>query len=259
MARYRFVDLSVSLRNGAQEPDPPQIEYIDHAQGARRYAALWDIPATAFEDGKFAAVERVSALTHNGTHVDAPWHYGDMSEGARARTIDELPLEWFFNDGVVLDMRHKRPGDAIEAGDLQAELHRIGYRLKSLDIVLIHTGTARFFNEPGNWNMNPGMTRASTLWLIDQGIRVMGIDAWGWDRPFDRMIAEAQAGARTLWEAHYAGKQREYCQIEKLCNLEAIPCPFGFKVAVFPVKIAGASAGWARPVAIIDEDAAADA
>lgn len=254
MGRLLFIDLSVPLKNGAQEPDAPHIDYVDHAAGAKRYAGMWDIPMSAFPEGKFAAVERVTALTHNGTHVDAPWHYGDTSEGQRARTIDEMPLEWFFSDGVVLDMRHKKRGEAIEVPDVQAELERIGYRLKPLDIVLVHTGTAKRFDEPNNWNMNPGMTRASTLWLIEQGIRLMGIDAWGWDRPFDQMIAEAKAGANTLWEAHYAGKEREYCQIEKLCNLESIPRPFGFKVAVFPVKIAGASAGWARPVAIVELD-----
>jgi kynurenine formamidase len=55
-----------------------------------------------------------------------------------------------------------------------------------------------------------------------------------------------------LWAAHFVGKEKEYCQIEKLANLEKIPQPFGFKVAVFPIKVEGASAGWARPVAIIE-------
>jgi hypothetical protein len=41
--------------------------------------------------------------------------------------------------------------------------------------------------------------------------------------------------------------------MEKLANLSAIGRPFGFKVCCFPVKIKGASAGWTRPVAIVEE------
>jgi kynurenine formamidase len=55
-----------------------------------------------------------------------------------------------------------------------------------------------------------------------------------------------------IWGAHFAGIEKEYCQIEKLTNLDKLP-PYGFKVACFPIKISGGSAGWVRPVAIIEE------
>jgi kynurenine formamidase len=54
-----------------------------------------------------------------------------------------------------------------------------------------------------------------------------------------------------IWQAHYVGIEKEYCQIEKLANLDQLP-PFGFKVACFPCKIEKASAGWTRAVAIIN-------
>ena len=57
-----------------------------------------------------------------------------------------------------------------------------------------------------------------------------------------------------LFPAHHlAGRQKEYCHMEQLSNLDKIPKPFGFKVACFPINIAGASGGWVRPVAIIEE------
>jgi kynurenine formamidase len=56
-----------------------------------------------------------------------------------------------------------------------------------------------------------------------------------------------------IWEAHFAGIEIGYCHMEKLANLSAIGRPHGFTVCCFPVKIKGASAGWARPVAIIEE------
>jgi kynurenine formamidase len=40
--------------------------------------------------------------------------------------------------------------------------------------------------------------------------------------------------------------------LEKLHNLEALPS-HGFTISCFPHKIRGASAGWTRAVAILDE------
>jgi kynurenine formamidase len=63
--------------------------------------------------GKGAAFEEVTSITHAGTYVDAAWHYSSQSEGNPARKIDELPIEWFFSDGVVLNLKHKKPGEKI--------------------------------------------------------------------------------------------------------------------------------------------------
>ena len=66
------------------------------------------------------AVEEFTKLaTHSVTHVDAPWHYNSMIRGQRAATIDELPLEWFFSDGVALDMTGKADGEKIEVSELE--------------------------------------------------------------------------------------------------------------------------------------------
>ena len=90
-----------------------------------------------------------------------------------------------------------------------------------------------------------GLTRESTLWLIDQGIKVMGTDAWGWDKPFSVMVEEVGQGKKEkLWAAHLAGREKEYCHIENLTGLDKIPRPFGFKVSTFPVKIDKAGGAW---------------
>lgn len=59
---------------------------------------------------------------------------------------------------------------------------------------------------------------------------------------------------RYLWPAHFAGREKEYCHIEKMGNLDKIPVPYGFKIACFPVNIERAGASWVRPVAIIEEE-----
>ena len=55
-----------------------------------------------------------------------------------------------------------------------------------------------------------------------------------------------------IWEGHKAGRELPYWQMEKLHNLEALP-DHGFTVACFPVKIAKASAGWTRCVALLPD------
>ena len=252
----RIIDLSDTLQNSTTEPLPIEITYMSHTQTATSpMMQQYGVTPADLPDGLGYAFEVVRLSTHSGTHVDAPWHYFPTSEGKPSRTIDQIPLEWCYGKGVRLDFRHKQAGEAIEIADLEAALKKIRYRLQPYDIVLIWTGTSRHFGTADYENKHPGMTRASTLWLIDQGIRVMGIDAWGWDRAFRTLAADMKAGKAGWWEAHYAGRDGEYLQIERLNNLEKLPGPTGYTVAVFPARIQGASGGWTRAVAIVGERA----
>ena len=251
-----LIDLSVSIVPDApHEPWKPKVRYLTHEGEGLDW--IKETFGATEEDlvhsgGKGAAFEEVTAITHAGTHIDAPWHYGPESEGKPARKIDELPLDWFFSDGVVLDLRHKQPGEKIGADDLREALRRIEYSLKPLDIVMLMTGRDRYLGSEEYFEQ-PGMTRESTLWLVEQGIKVIGIDAYGFDRKFADMAKEFEetGDGRVIWEAHFAGIEREYCQIEKLANLDKIPLPTSFKVSCFPVRVQGASGGWCRPVALV--------
>jgi kynurenine formamidase len=252
----RMIDLSTGIEHQAvHEPWPPSIRRLRHdVEGLEWMERAFGIERSQLTQsgGLGPAFEEVTAITHCGTHVDAPWHYGPTSEGRPARTIEECPLEWFFSDGVVLDLRHKAPGERIEVADLGAALAAIDHVLRPLEIVLLMTGRDRFLGTPEYFEQ-PGMTRESTLWLCDHGVKVIGIDAYGFDRKFADMAEEArQTGdASRIWEAHFAGLEREYCQIEKLVNLHLLPRPHGFKVACFPIKVQDASGGWCRAVAFV--------
>jgi kynurenine formamidase len=131
-----------------------------------------------------------------------------------------LPIEWFFSDGVVLNLRHKKPGEKISVQDLEGALRRIGYALKPLDIVMIVNGRDRGVGSTEYFEQ-PSMTRESTLWLVEQGIKVIGVDPYGFDRRFEDMAREFRetGDGRVIWEAHFAGIERGHCQIEKLANL----------------------------------------
>jgi kynurenine formamidase len=256
--KFHLIDLSVPLEDRAvSEPMPAQVRYVDHEEGARQMQAYLGVRPEdmTFSGGLGWALEEIQAISHTGTHVDAPYHYGPVSEGRPARRIDEVPLEWCFAPGVVLDMREKTPGALIGVADLETALTRIGYHLQPLDIVLLHTGADKRLASR-DYFAQPGLGREGTLWLVEQGIRVIGIDAYTLDRSFAAMKAdyERTGDGRHIWPAHFAGITREYCQIEKLANLDQIPRPHGFYVSCLPVKIKGASAGWCRAVALVPEE-----
>jgi kynurenine formamidase len=249
-----FIDLSAPIAqapSGLPDALRTDIAYADHAQGAQAIEGLLGVPPRLLRDGEGWAVETLNNFgTHNSTHVDAPWHYNSTIGGERAQTIDELPLEWFFKPGVVLDMTHKADGDPMTVADAQAALDRTGHELQALDIVLVRTGRDAFYAEPDYMARGCGATFEATRWLYEQGVRVMGIDAWGWDAPLHLQAQEALARDEPgiFWAAHQA--DLAYCQIERLFNLGELP-PSGFTVACFPLKIVGGSAGPTRAVAIV--------
>src|ERR1700712_403798 len=137
----RFVDLSAPIvASPAELPDilRTDVEFSDHAEGARTIETMLGVGPELLRDGEGWAVETFTRFgTHNSTHVDAPWHYNSTVEGRRARTIDELPLEWFFGPGVVLDMTHKADGDPMSEAEAQAALAEAGHELVPGDIVLV--------------------------------------------------------------------------------------------------------------------------
>ncbi len=250
----RIIDLSVSVSLKGNLQVMPQIIYRRHEETPKVYAEMYGMRPEDFPEGKYCAAEVVTLGTHNTTHLDAPYHFGATSEGKPAKTIDQIPLEWCYGDGVILDFHHKKKGEGITGEEVREELARIGYRLKAFDIVLIRTDIYKHYGERGYEEMHPGMTREATLWILNQGVKVTGTDAWGWDRPIEVMVAELKAGEKgKFWEAHFLGKEKEYCHIERMANLDKIPKPFGFKVAAFPIKIEGASAGWVRAAAIMED------
>jgi len=251
----RIIDLSVPTEDSPSEPLPVRVTHEAHKQAVGPMKSFFGCSESDLPQGMGWANDSVTMGAHAGTHVDAPWHYFPTCEGEKAKTIDQMPLEWFYHDGVVLDMRHKPRGSGVTVDDLKAALEKIKYEIKPWDIVMIQTDADKLWGKPEYFHAGCGMTRESTLWLIEQGIRVMGIDAWGWDRPFWAIKEEfAKTGDKSvLWGAHFVGRDKEYCHIEKLANLDKLPKPFGFKVACFPVKLTGGSAGWSRVVAILED------
>ena len=171
-------------------------------------------------------METVKLSTHNGTHLDAPWHYHPtMNEGERSWTIDEVPLEWCFQPGVKLDFRHFADGYVATAADVEAELKRIGHELKPLDIVVVNTSAGgqirparlcalRLRHGRGGDAVSAGARRAPHRHRRLELGRAL--------RPHRQALRETH-DAKLIWEGHKAGRHIGYCHIEKLHNLESLP------------------------------------
>jgi kynurenine formamidase len=252
----RLIDLSKPIRYNPNDPwfMRVKIKHKPHSR-AKWLIRLLGLPFRLFpKDFTGWADDTIQSMgVHSTTHLDAPWHYAPMVAGQPAKTIDQVPLDWCYGDGVVIDMSHKADFDPITVDDLQGALQQTGVELKPAMIVLIRTGRDKLNGTKEFAEKGTGMSPEATRWLINQGINVMGIDQWGWDLPLSYMIKQAKISQNRdlFWQAHLVGRELEYCHMEQLVNLDALPVS-GFKVCVFPLKIIGASAAPARVVAILD-------
>ncbi|MGB1880174.1 MAG: cyclase family protein [Gammaproteobacteria bacterium] len=258
MART-LIDISMHLENDVVADPPgfgPHIDYVTHHDSVEYMLSFFPgLTQDQLPDGEAWALENIRLNTHNGTHLDAPYHFhSTMNRGERAITIDEVPLDWCLQPGLKLDFRHFDDGYVVTADDVEAELARIGHELQPLEIVVVNTRAGGCYGQPDYVSTGCGMGHDATMYLLERGVRLTGTDGWSWDAPFvhtKEKFAETR-DASLIWEGHKAGREIGYCHLEKLHNLEALPAD-GFMISCFPVKIRGASAGWTRAVAILEQ------
>ncbi len=265
----KIIDLSLPIDDTLVETHAATIERISHAQGVEHFNWVvmrqqpggeerfkrGDRVATKDEipDGEMLSLETVNSSVHMGTHVDAPFHYGSTCEGKPAKQIMDIPLEWCHGPGVVLNFTHLKFPDFIDKDKIIAALKKINCRLKPMDIVLFYTGADQLLGTNDYVNKYVGLVPSGVEYLLDQGIKMLGIDTIGLDRPCFLMFKEflATKDKSKIWPCHFLGRHREYCHMERLGNLGAIPKPYGFTVSCLPVKVRHAGAGWCRAVAIV--------
>jgi len=142
-----IIDLSLPIDDTLKETHPATIDRISHTQGVEhfnwvvmnkqpkgqeryeqgeRVATPKEIP-----EGEMPSLEIVHSSVHMGTHVDAPFHYGSICEGKPAKKIMEIPLEWCYGDGVVLNFTHLKYPRNIGKKDLEENLKKINYKIIS--------------------------------------------------------------------------------------------------------------------------------
>ena len=120
----KFVDLSIFLENDVLSDPPafaPKIQYFTHDTTYEQIEPFFPgLKTEDLPDGEGWAVEMVQLSTHNGTHLDAPYHFHStmdkkLGEKKPAIAIHDVPLEWCFQPGVKLDFRAKADGYVVTA------------------------------------------------------------------------------------------------------------------------------------------------
>ena len=222
----------------------------------------------------------IQTSNHMGTHLDAPRHF--VTNGM---TIDEIPLEWLYGDGVIVDLRD-------EMSDLAAytpEMIESRVEIRDGDLLILHTGWERFAqfgaeaNEERYVHTHPGAHPDMVQWLIDRKIRVWGVDVISTDHPMnlpigrflgkgtfghcDRVRAMAEkvfGGPRAVEElfpeehyqlTHNALFPHNCMHIENLGGQIAAPELQNRRLTVgcFPWKFKGGEAAFCRVVAFLEE------
>lgn len=257
---HRIVDLSKEIAYNKQDPFFMRVKVKHHAHANGRWLVrALGLPFRLFpKEFTGWADDTITHMgVHSTTHIDAPWHYGPTDgNGNKLPAIHEMPLELCFGPGVIFDMRHKEEGSYITVADMEESLRHTGAVLQNGTIALIYTGMDRFQGTREYWRRGTGMSGPATEWLIDRGVKVMGIDQWGWDTPFHSEIAKSRASKNgsQFWQGHLVGRRKPYWQMEQLRGLDQLPS-HGFDVAVFPLRLKNASAAPARVVGFVYEPA----
>ncbi len=175
---------------------------------------------------------QISMATHQGTHLDAPYHFYDDG-----KPIDQMPLEQFYGPATLVDLA---PGGFLEAGtpltvamfEAHAEVFQPGAR------IVYRTGWDRMFGDPRFFSDFPTLTQDAASWIASRKIGMLGMDT---------------PTPSTDWkEVHLIllAADVEILIVEALTHLEKLPEHFTF--IGFPLNIVGRDGSPIRAVAVVD-------
>ncbi len=134
--------------------------------------------------------QRITTVMHCSTHTDAPAH---VEEGLPY--IDEIPLEKFYGTGVVVDIP-KRRWEVITPDDLE----RARPRIERGDIVIIHTGWHHKYSDSTEYFVySPGLYKEAGEWLVERGVKAVGVDQQALDHPLGTAIGPHGPGPLCPW------------------------------------------------------------
>jgi len=177
------------------------------------------------------SIEKVSCLTHTGTHMDAPYHF--LEDGV---TVDRIPPDDLVGRAAVLDLRRELSGPVIGPELLQKHWPTAVHP----EIVLLETGWSHHRAADRRYLYDfPGISPAAAEWIAAQGIRGIGTDTLGID-PY----------SNTKFEAHKVLLGRGIWILEALDHLDLLTEGRAYTLVAAPLKIEGASGAMARVLAL---------
>ena len=170
--------------------------------------------------------------TQTGSHVDAPYHFSN--EGA---TIDQMELDFFLGDAIVVRVTDKKAEEAITMEDIEPYKEQI----TPGKIVLFNTnwykkrGTEEFFH-------HPYVNGEVAHYLVEQGVRFIGIDT----------INADQTGG-TEFPVHDLFSEKRWMIGENWAYFDRIDFENPYIIAI-PMKVVGCDGSPVRAIAVEWED-----
>jgi kynurenine formamidase len=179
----------------------------------------------AFIDKDTYNDHKLSTLMHVGTHMDAPLHMID-----NGKTMDEIPPENFFGQGILIDVRGKKEIDSSVLG---------GVTIRKDSLVLLYTGFGEKYRTDEYFKEYPEVKEDFAKQMVASQVRMVGMDMLGpdYDSP---------------WVAHKILLGHDILIVENLTNLDQLLTVKNFDVIALPAKLK-ADAAPVRVVALIKE------
>jgi arylformamidase len=210
-----------------------------HPSGEKRRFSVERINANQVADvpllpGQWYIMHNVNMVSHIGTHIEVPYHINpDGADTAR------LPLEQLVGEAVVLDLTGMDANIAVSLEQIKAAAERAG-GIHAGDLVLLHTGWDRFWDQPQYANP-PYLSAEAMQWLVDQKVGLVGIDTHGAELPWSEEHTN-----------HHIMMDRGIPHVENLRNLGALDRSRVFLFAA-PIAIEGLESFPVRVVAVVPE------
>jgi kynurenine formamidase len=124
-------------------------------------------------------VQQFEGIMHRGTHMDAPIHVAENTP-----TLTGYPLWRFFGTGVAVSIPKGKWG-VVTPKDLQ----RAEPKIQKNDIVMINTGSHKNYGDnPDYFAYSPGLYKDAAEWLVERGVKLVGIDVQALDHPLGTFL-----------------------------------------------------------------------
>jgi kynurenine formamidase len=225
-----IIDLSQEIFTGMPVfPGLPEVKITVH-QSHEELEGIVDSGAVS------PVVNLLELGEHTGTHVDAISH---MGREHRAQSIDKMPLETFYTEGICLDLSHKGLMELIEVEDLESALSEAGLEIRRGDTVLLYTDHYRRAYGTDDWHRGPGVSVEATRWLGRRGVAAFGVEP-------------AAPGVRGVSnkEVHRVCGELGFTHYENMCNLHRLVGRGRFRFIGLPLRIRGGTGSPVRAVAV---------
>lgn len=184
--------------------------------------ALQEVPGKVRPEGEWYIMSNVELMNHVGTHIEVPFHC--LKEGA---DLAQIPVEQLAGEAVILDLRQAEAEGGVTLDQVQAAADKAG-GVHEGDIVFGMMGPARYFSTEG------------LQWLVDQGIKLMGVDSMGVELAHDDTHANVN---------HLLLFRQGIPLIENLTNLDQVSRP-RVQVYALPVPVKRLDAFPLRVIAV---------